>query len=75
MDRHNVILDDGSIDAARWLLHVHGLRSVSAALRYAVRAQAALAGWKPVSDLSQIGRLDPDNDCATMPGTAEGKAS
>lgn len=46
MDRTNIYLDDETKAAARYLQEMHGIATLSEAIRYAVRDVARRGGWR-----------------------------
>lgn len=60
MERTNIYLDDETKAAAQHLKDVHGITTVSEAIRYAVREMARRTGWRSQAELqSQPKRRRP----------------
>lgn len=51
MERTNIYLDDETKAAAQHLKEVHGITTVSEAIRYAVREMARGSGWRSEAEL------------------------
>jgi Arc/MetJ family transcription regulator len=51
MERTNIYLDDETKAAAQHLKDVHGITTVSEAIRYAVREMARRQGWRSQAEL------------------------